>query len=239
MHIETYTDPTSVAQAAVDHLVSTLSTAINTYGSATWVLAGGSTPNLAYVIIADARLNAIEWSAVTILLGDERISLLDGPDNNWHGIQQILLKHIPQATFLRPRSDLDAESAALEYQQQLAVLPKTTDGYPRFDAVWLGMGEDGHTLSLFPNHASLNPTDALVIPVHDSPKPPSDRISLSLAGLSGTKECVILACGKGKQDAIAEVAAGHPLPVGLAAAHVESHGAAVTWLLDKAATPTL
>ncbi|RYX79199.1 6-phosphogluconolactonase [bacterium] len=239
MNIETYPDPTSVASAAVDHLVTTLSNALHTYDSAVWVLAGGSTPNLAYNMIADTRLNTIEWSAVTIVIGDERIGPLDGPDNNWHGIQQILLQHIPQATFLRPRSDRDAESAAVDYEQQLATLPKTAQGYPRFDVVWLGMGEDGHTLSLFPNHASLNPTDTLVIPVHGSPKPPSDRISLSLAGLSGTNECVVLACGEGKQDAIAEVAVGHPLPVGLAAAHIESKGGAVTWLLDKTATPTL
>lgn len=239
MHIKTYTDPASVATAAVDHLVTTVSTAIHTYGSAVWVLAGGSTPNLAYAMIADTRLDAIEWSAVTIILGDERIGSLDGADNNWHGIQQILLQHIPQATFLRPHSDRDAESAAVDYQQQLATLSKTPQGYPRLDVVWLGMGEDGHTLSLFPDHASLHPTDALVIPVHDSPKPPSDRISLSLAGLSGTKECVILACGEGKQDAIAKVSAGHSLPVGLATSHVESNGGAVTWLLDKAATPTV
>lgn len=239
MHIETYASPTSVAQAAVDHLVSTLSSAITMHGSATWVLAGGSTPNLAYAMIADTRLDAIEWSAVTIILGDERIGSLDGADNNWHGIQQILLQHIPQATFLRPHSDRDAESAAVDYEQQLATLPKTPLAYPRLDVVWLGMGEDGHTLSLFPDHASLHPTDALVIPVHDSPKPPSDRISLSLAGLSGAKECVILACGEGKQDAINEVSAGHSLPVSLAASHVESNGGTVTWLLDEAATPTL
>lgn len=239
MNIETYTDPQSVAKAAADHAVSTLSTAISIHGSATWVLAGGSTPNIAYKIIADARLADVAWSAVTIVIGDERIGPLDGSDNNWHSIEQILLRYIPQATFLRPLSNLDTEAAAADYAEQLKTLPGAANGLPRFDLLWLGMGEDGHTLSLFPDHESLDPTESLVIPVHNSPKPPADRLSLSLVGLSGTQECVILACGEGKRDAITKVTTGHPLPVGTAASQITASGGNVTWLIDKAATSTL
>lgn len=237
MDIQTSIDPQAVAHVAAEHATRTLSSAIANHGSAVWVLAGGSTPNLAYEIIASSRLGDVAWSAVTIIIGDERIGPLDGPDNNWHTIKQLLLDFIPEATLLRPQSDRDAETAAADYAKQLDTLPKAENGLPRFDLVWLGMGEDGHTLSLFPGHDSLMPTDSLVIPVYNSPKPPSDRISLSLAGLGGTQSCVILACGQGKQSALAKVTQAELLPILQAANVVVANGGKVLWLVDEAATP--
>lgn len=239
MDIDVLADPQTVAMAAADSAIQTLSTAINNNGSAVWVLAGGSTPNLAYDFIASARLDGVAWSAVTILLGDERIGPLDGPDNNWHVIENLLLQYIPEATLLRPRADLDTEAAAIDYEKQLAALPKTSNGHPRFDLLWLGMGEDGHTLSLFPGDENNNDTQSLVVAIHNSPKPPADRVSLSLTGLSGTQECVILACGEAKRDALTKATTGQQLPIAMAASRVELSGGTVTWLVDVAAAPTL
>ncbi|MFZ1360621.1 MAG: 6-phosphogluconolactonase [Candidatus Saccharimonadales bacterium] len=228
MHIQTFDSAVAVAEAAARQTIDLLHTAITDHGRAVWVLAGGTTPNLAYQIIADGYLDYIDWSNVTFVIGDERIGPLDGPDNNWQLIEELFLQYVPEATFLRPRSDLSAKDAAHDYEQQLATLPQA-DTYPRFDIVWLGMGEDGHTLSLFPDHLDFNPDDTHVVaPVHDSPKPPADRISLTLHALSGSRQTIILATGSAKRDAM--IAATQPdsaLPIAQAARATNT-----LWLTD-------
>lgn len=209
---------------------------IDEYGKATWVLAGGSTPLLAYKIIASNYADAIDWSKVTVIMGDERIGPLDGPDNNWHAINEII-GDLPTVK-LRPSSDLSAEAAAADYNQKISDLPKADNNLPRLDLVWLGVGEDGHTLSLFPRHESLLPSADLVIPVHNSPKPPSDRISLSLRAIQGIQHALILAAGADKKEAVANAQKNINLPIALAASIIETHEGHVEWLVDKeAASP--
>lgn len=218
-----------VAEAAAGDAIITLSKAIAQHEIVTWVLAGGTTPETAYRIIAAKYLTAIDWSHVTFVIGDERIAPNDSPDSNWHTAEEALLKQLPQATFLRPTSEESAESGAGEYAKKLATLPKTDNGLPRFDLVWLGMGEDGHTLSLFPNHPDFATTDQLVIPIHNSPKPPADRISLTLAGLGGAHHTIILATGSGKAEILKDaMQPTSDLPVAQAARTTNA-----MWFLDQ------
>ena len=232
MTIETYDSDTAVAEAAAKNAISTINSAITAHGQATWVLAGGSTPTMAYAILAQSYLDYVDWSKVTFIIGDERIGPLNVPDNNWQGIEEIFLQHIPEATFLRPKSDLTAEEAADEYQKRLQTLPQV-NSMPRFDLVWLGMGPDGHTLSLFPDHANFNPHNPrLVVPVHNSPKPPADRISLTLHALGGATTTVVLATGESKRDALKQALTPEStLPIAQAAAlHADT-----LWLVDELA----
>jgi 6-phosphogluconolactonase len=107
---------------------------------------------------------------------------------------------------------------------------------PRLEVVWLGVGEDGHCLSLFPGRPEVEVTDRLVVPVHDSPKPPPDRVSLTLAALAGTERLLVLAAGQGKAEPVARARAGDDrLPVTRAVAAVRAAGGSVSWLLDRAA----
>ena len=195
MTIQTYDSDVAVAEAAAHITIDALQQAIRQHGRAVWVLAGGTTPNIAYQIIADGYLDRVDWSQVTFVLGDERIGPQDGPDNNWQIIEELFLQHIPDAHFLRPQSNQVAEDAAADYERHLRAIE-------RFDVTWLGMGPDGHTLSLFPDHADFNPDDSrLVVPVHNSPKPPADRISLTLAALDRSQTTLILATGESKRAA--------------------------------------
>lgn len=228
--LEIFPDKHALAESAAAHAVTTLQNAVAQHGTATWVLTGGTTPELAYRLLADHYLGQLDWSKVTFIMGDERIAPLNSPDSNWHMAEQLLLKHIPQATFLRPVSNQTAEVGAGEYRGQLSHLPQR-NGLPRFDLVWLGMGEDGHTLSLFPNHPDFTPTEQLVIPVHHSPKPPADRITLTLAALSGAQTTVILASGNGKANAVAlAMQPSSSLPIAQAARLTHA-----LWFLDQAA----
>ena len=231
-NIQVFENKTELAEATAERSVHILRDAIDKNGEATWVLAGGSTPLLAYKIIASNYVDTIDWSKVTVIMGDERIGPLDGPDNSWYAIDKIIGK-LP-TNKLQPLSDQSAEDAATNYNEQLSKLPKADNNLPRFDLVWLGVGEDGHTLSLFPRHESLLPSADLVIPVHNSPKPPSDRISLSLRALQGTQHALILAAGADKKEAIAAAQKNINLPIALAASIIETHEGDVRWLVDKA-----
>lgn len=233
--VQIFPNKIALAEAAATDTIAALKQAIQSKNTATWVLAGGSTPQAAYEIIARSYIKAVDWTKVVIVLGDERIAPLDSPDSNWHQIESALLNHIPQATLLRPKSAEIAESGAGEYEKQLAKLPKNSDGLPRFDVTWLGMGEDGHTLSLFPDHPGFSPTDQLVIPVHRSPKPPADRLSFSLTALQGSEKTLILVSGKDKSTAFASaLSPTSNLPIAQAARLTNA-----SWYVDQAAATLL
>ncbi len=233
--LKVYDDMNQLAHEAAKAAVDMLWASINKYDRATWVLAGGKTPLAAYHAIATGYQDAIDWSKVTLLLGDERMGNPDDGMNNWHAINHILAT-LP-ARKLPPRSDLTAEESAADYARYLGIIPKDDNGLPRLDLVWLGVGDDGHTMSLFPNHESLFPSNNLVIPVHNSPKPPSDRISFSLRALQGAANAMVLTSGSNKQAAVTSALSGNNLPITLAINIIEMHEGNVTWFIDREAAP--
>ncbi len=229
-----------VAQAAAQLLISDLGDAVERYGTATWVAAGGNTAGLAFEALARFA-DAVAWDRVRVLMGDERCVAPDHPDSNWRQLEQQLLSRvaIPRHNLLRPPAELGGELGAERYEAMLRELEPAAGGAPRLDHVWLGMGEDGHTLSLFPGHPALE-ADGLVVPVHDSPKPPPNRISLSFAALGGARTCAILTAGAGKREALARALSGDvSLPVARAAQLVEGAGGRAIWLVNEAAAADL
>jgi 6-phosphogluconolactonase len=235
--IQKVTTPIDAANAAVLDAIATLSIAIEERGQATWVLAGGSSPMTAYRLLVSDYAEAIDWSKVTVLIGDERSVSVDDSDSNWGQIGAVLFGAGPTASMvqLRPKVELSAEDAARHYEEVLQLLPTSAEGVPLFDLVWLGVGEDGHTLSLFPGHPDFMPTEHLVIPVHNSPKPPATRITLTLHALEATSRAIIFAVGASKKEALAEALEDGRLPIAQAASRIEQYGGYVTWLFDEAA----
>lgn len=231
-------DIETLAKSAAEMTVSILTQAIAQHGQAHWLLSGGTAPMEAYKLLASTYAADVDWDKVMVAIGDERCVPLDHPDANWLHISRVLLERVPLpiAQQLRPHSDLVAEEAAQQYTQSLMTFTENNGDIPHFDLIWLGMGEDGHTLSLFPNHPSIEQTDALVIAVHDSPKPPPDRMSLTLRALQNTDQCIVMASGVGKTHVIDEIFNKHEsFPITQAIETVEQNGGQVTWLLDKAA----
>jgi 6-phosphogluconolactonase len=231
--------PEELAEAAARAAVADLEAAVEAHGTATWVLAGGGTPAAAYRRLAAHDLRAgIEWDRVRVAMGDERCVPVTHPDSNWGLAAGALLDHVPVPGhhLLRPPVELAAEAAADAYQAALAGLPAGAAGGPRLDVVWLGTGEDGHCLSLFPGRPEVEVADRLVVAVHDSPKPPPERVSLTLAALAGTERLLVLAAGPGKAAAVARARAGDDrLPLTRAVQAVRAAGGSVTWLLDRSA----
>lgn len=214
-----------VRRVATEIIALIAATAIKQRGAFHLVLAGGSTPKAIY-----QTLNALatDWSAWHIYYGDERVLPADHADRNsvmaqtaWLGQSPIppnQIHPIPTEEGLVP--------ALASYRQTLA-------GVGIFDLVLLGLGEDGHTASLFPGHDfGAEPDAPDVLRILDAPKPPPQRISLSANRLSNAHQVVFLVTGAGKQDAVKRWMGGEAIP---AAAIDCPNGVDV--LLDRAAWP--
>ena len=212
-------DATAVAAAAAERILAAAERAIAARGVFRIALAGGRTPEAAYRHLAAA---AADWGRWEIFFGDERCLPSDDPERNSVMAARAWLDHIaiPDDHIYSIPAELGAEAAALEYAALLA---------PRLplDLALLGLGEDGHTASLFPGH--VHDVNALVCSVHDAPKPPAERVSLGVAALRQSRQVLFLVTGAGKREALARWRAGERLP----AAVID--GADTVILIDAAA----
>jgi len=213
-------DAAQVARAAANLVLSRARRAIAERGRFRLVVAGGVTPLSTYRLLAAARA---DWPAWEVFFGDERCLPVDDPDRNSRAVAEAWLDHLPDpvGAVHRIAAERGPQRAAAAYAELVArVMP--------FDLVLLGIGEDGHTASLFPN--TVYPPDDLVVPVFDAPKPPSERVSLTPAAFSGAGEILILVTGASKRCAASAWRDGADLPVARAAAASTSQV-----LIDEAA----
>jgi 6-phosphogluconolactonase len=185
-------------------------------GVRTLVLTGGTTPQRCYELLAEVDL---EWGRVTVLFGDERCVPPNHPDSNYLMAKKALLDRVMPATVHRMPAELGPDEGAAEYEKVVAAnLP--------LDLVLLGVGEDGHTASLFPGHQALKAHN-LVVGVYDSPKPPPERVTLTLPVLRAARRVLVMATGAGKADAVARAKRGE-VPSGMITG--------AKWLIDQAAS---
>jgi 6-phosphogluconolactonase len=200
-------DGEAVADRAAQMLGELLSSTLTSRGSAHLALSGGTTPAGAY-----RSLNLSSWEGVELWFGDERCVGPEDPQSNYLMAEQTLLEHAPGALVHRIQGELGAERAAAAYGELLRERLGADDGgVPVLDVVLLGIGEDGHTASLFPHNAALAAAGAICVAVHDAPKPPPDRVSLSLEVLRAARSTILLATGAAKAQALAR-ALGAPDP---------------------------
>ena len=205
---EVLADSAAVAAEAVTRILQAANAAIAAHGSFHLVLAGGRTPEAAYRLLAGSDA---DWDNWHIWYGDERCLPAEDEQRNSVMAAQAWLagSAIPAARQHPMAAELGAEAAAGRYAREIApALP--------FDLVLLGMGEDGHTASLFPGQS--HPADELVHAVHDSPKPPPDRVSLSVASISSARTVLMLVTGAGKREALQRWRNGEALPIASVAA---------------------
>jgi 6-phosphogluconolactonase len=201
-----------VAAAAAGEIAA----AIGSGAARTVVLAGGSTPRRAYELLAD--IPNVAWGRVTILFGDERCVPANHADSNYRMAREALLDRVAPATVHRMPAELGPDEGAELYSPVVASLAP-------LDFVLLGVGEDGHTASLFPGHPALD-AKGWTLGIHDSPKPPPERVTLTLPVLRAARRVLILATGAGKADAVAKAKRGE-VPSGMIAG--------ARWLIDREA----
>jgi 6-phosphogluconolactonase len=219
MRLTTVDDPEAAAQRAADVLAQLIVDAQHERGVAHFSLAGGTTPRRAYELLAG---RVADWSAVQLWFGDERCVPPDHPDSNYRMAAESLLSLVdvrPEQVHRIP-GELGPDPAAAAYAEEIyrhlqapgaqagSEQPAGGATLPRLDVALLGLGEDGHTASLFPGAPELNVRGVPCVGVHNAPKPPPERVTLTLDMLNAARRCLLLATGAGKQAAVAAVLAG-------------------------------
>lgn len=227
-------DLDAVAQNAADALGVLISERVAQRGEASIVLTGGTVGIEMLRRLADEP--GIDWRAVRFFFGDERFVPADSPDRNEGQARAALLDRVgtdPARIYAMPASDGplgdNAEAAAMAYAQTLASLSGSSE-LPHFDVHLLGMGPDGHINSLFPGFAQLDEAARTVVAVHDSPKPPPDRLTLTYSAVHSADEVWVLATGAAKAEAAKAALEGedfHQVPAAAARGRV-----ATRWFTD-------
>ena len=200
-------------------------------------LAGGTTPSLLHRRLASSPwVDLVVWRTTHIYFGDERCVPECSPDRNDMAVRETLLSVAPVPPENVHRIEATAPDGAERYERLLIESFAVPAGeVPRFDLVFLGIGDDGHTASLFPGDAALE-SRRLVVRVSGAPKPPPERITMTLRLFAHARLVVFLATGAGKARAVAKAVAGDPsLPAG----RVAPLEGQVVWLLDAAAASGL
>ena len=224
-------------------LVGAITSALATRGQAFIVLTGGGTGIALLRHVADYGVD-IDWSAVHLFWGDDRYVAHDDDDRNDKQVRDALLERIviPAGNVhAMPAADgdfgADIDAAALAYERVLADVADDGEPTPAFDVHLLGMGGEGHINSLFPDTAAVREQSRLVIAVTDSPKPPPQRITLTLPAIRRSREVWLVVGGSAKAEAVA-AAIGGADPVDVPAAGAVGREKTV-WLLDAEAASAL
>ena len=200
-----FADAAAVRDAALETIATAATQAIQARGAFHLVLAGGSTPKAVYQL---CKTLTTDWTAWHIYHGDERCLPADHPDRNSRMATEAWLAHvpIPAAQIHDIPAENGAVAAAEAYSEALRDIGE-------FDLVLLGLGEDGHTASLFPGQtAGLRTNAPDAVPVFDAPKPPPSRVSLCARRLAQTRQTLFMVTGSEKLTAVRQWTAGADIP---------------------------
>jgi 6-phosphogluconolactonase len=233
-NVTIFDTPVQLALAAAEKFVDCARDAAHARGLFSVALAGGNTPKRVYQLLATEQFkNRIEWASVHIFFGDERCVPPDHPDSNYRMAYEMFLSKvaIPPKNVHRIIGEAEPAEGATEYEQQLRVFFAGLS-WPRFDFVFLGMGEDGHTASLFPGSSALREQSRWVLNTK-AERLKQDRITLTAPVFNHSANVMFLITGKEKAERVAEVLGGpakaEPLPAQL----IRPLDGTLEWFLDR------
>lgn len=234
------TDLGAIAKRAAQEFLQAATAAVAEKQSFSAALAGGSTPKALYsLLVNDAGLRAqLPWDKMRLYFGDERNVAPDHADSNFRMATETLISKAPlkpEQVFRIKGEYQDTEKAAQEYEQALRASFKLGDGqFPKFDLVLLGMGSEGHTLSLFPGTKALHETKRLVVRNWVG-KLYSERITLTAPVASQAAHVIFMVTGADKAPALKGVLEGPYEPEQLPAQMIQPQNGKLLWLVDTAA----
>jgi 6-phosphogluconolactonase len=232
--------PEELAVAAAEKFVDYANETNANSGHFCVALAGGNTPKRVYELLAtESFKNRIDWSSVHLFFGDERAVPPDHPDSNYAMVFKTLISKIviPASNVHAIPGEGDANANARQYENHLKSF-FVGQSWPRFDLVWLGMGEDGHTASLFPNSEALNEESRWVVATRNE-QLGQDRITLTVPVFNRAKRVMFLVVGEKKAQRLQQVLRLQPDLKPLPAQAINPINGNLEWLLDAAAASLL
>lgn len=203
-------------------------------------LNGGSTPAGAFKLLGTEFQEKVDWSNVHVLWGDERCVPGDDPESSYGQARGLFLRHvpIPETNVHRIKGELPPAEAAQEYAMVLKELASPPLEWPRFDLVYLGMGEDGHTASLFPGSPVDVSEPVLPVTAHYQDRP-AERVTLTPLVFNSARRIVFMLTGEKKAVTLAEVLSGRYDPELYPAQRIEPKEGKLVWLVDEDAASRL
>ncbi len=232
-------DGAAIAKRAAQEFIHAAAGAVRDKGSFNVVLAGGSTPKALYsLLVNDPTLRSqVSWDKMHLFFGDERHVPPDHPDSNFRMATEAMIAKAPlkpeQVTRIKGEYP-DTEKAALEYENALREYFKLKDGDPRFDLLFAGMGNEGHTLSLFPGTKALHADGRLVVRNWIG-KLYTERVTLTAPAASNAAQIIFIVTGADKALALKGVLEGPFEPEQLPAQLLQPQNGKLLWLVDAAA----
>jgi 6-phosphogluconolactonase len=233
-------DKAAIARRAAQEFVQAAASAVREKGSFNVTLAGGSTPKALYSLLVDdpTLRSQVPWDKMHLFFGDERHVPPDHPDSNFRMATEAMISKAPlkreQVTRIKGEYP-DAEQAALEYEKALREYFKLKDGeYPRFDLVLAGMGNEGHTLSLFPGTKALH-AEGRVVVRNWVGKLYTERITLTAPAACNAAQVIFMVTGADKALALKAVLEGPFEPEQLPAQLLQPKNGKLLWLVDATA----
>ncbi len=218
--------PAELAEAAASWTAERIASAVLARWACYLALAGGETPRGCYQRLAlPPYRDTVPWASVFVYWSDERQVPLDDPASNYAMAKAAILDHVP----IPPDHVFPLVG---DPTPALRRIPADASGRPRFDVIHLGLGEDGHTASLFPGDAALREAQALVAVVHNAPKPPPERLTLTLPVINAARAVLFMVQGASKGEALGRVLRRDP---GLPASHVQPVDGELQFIVDRAA----
>ena len=232
--------PEQLAIAAAERFVDSAEEALRESDRFCVALAGGSTPRRVYQLLATEPFNSrLDWSKVHLFFGDERAVPAEHPDSNYAMVYEALISKIaiPAQNVHRIPGEGDVNENARQYENLLRAF-FSGQSWPRFDLVLLGMGEDGHTASLFPNSGALNEQSRWVVETRNE-QLGQDRITLTVPVFNHARRVMFLVVGGKKAQRLKEVLRPQPALEQLPARAIKAINGTVEWLVDAEAASLL
>ena len=231
MVIKKFSDIETLSQFAAEKFVKVANQAIAERGRFLVALSGGSTPMKLYAQLANTEL---DWKLVHFFWGDERCVPADDEGNSYGQAKKVLFDKIGTTNIHRVESDLEPAAAAQAYANTLSGFADAPFDFPRFDLVLLGMGDDGHTASLFPGSPVEVTTPTLAVTAHYQDRP-ANRVTLTQLVFNQAREVWFMVAGKSKAETLKNVLQGEHKPDTYPAQRIQPVDGELVWMIDEAA----
>jgi 6-phosphogluconolactonase len=234
--VKIYSSPSELAEKFAEEMISMIKASLKTGNAFNIALSGGSTPELLFTVLGDKYADSLPWKNVHFFWVDERCVTPENKESNYGMTMKAFLSRIsiPAMNIHRMRGEDNPDEEAFRYSKEISESVSTSDGFPVFDLILLGLGEDGHTASIFPGHLEYFESDKICI-VAAHPVTGQKRISLTGRVINNGSRIVFLVTGEKKQAIVEKMFKNDPSSLNYPAAYIVPVHGNLSWYLDESA----